>query len=171
MNTKHLAKHLYYNNNCFLKNEITKKFADFYFKNENHKYELYHFYIFGIDRLNDMIDNYDNDDTYFSFILKNDIDKKFRFENGEINFTNNSIIKISEIFTYIFIGEFKYKNLICNMFLKLNESSGNINGFCVDLDMEDSFFKKFKKFKKFDKNLNLDINNEIKDYLLRYSKG
>ena len=57
MNVDILTKHLYYNN-CFLKNDITKKFAEIYFENKFHKYDLYHFYIFGIDWLNDIINNY-----------------------------------------------------------------------------------------------------------------
>lgn len=168
MNTDILTKHLYYNN-CFLKNDITKKFAEIYFSNKFHKYDLYHFYIFGIDWLNDIINNYENDDTYYSYILKHSIDKNFKFDNGEINFNNRSILRISELFTYIFIGEFKYKNLMCNMFLKLNDNFDKIVGFSVDIDAEDNFFKKFVKYKKFNENFELIIDGEIKNNLIKYS--
>lgn len=168
MNIDILAKHLYYNNS-FLKNDITKKFAEFYFENKFHKYDLYHFYIFGIDRLNDIINNYENDDTYYSYILKHSTDKKFKLDNGEINFNNRSILRIAQLCTYIFIGEFKYKNLMCSMFLKLNDELNKITGCIADIDAEDNFFKKFVKYKKFNKNFELIIDDEIKNILIKYS--
>ena len=168
MNVDILTKHLYYNN-CFLKNDITKKFAEIYFENKFHKYDLYHFYIFGIDRLNDIINNYE-DDTYYSYILKHSTDKNFKLDNGEINFNNKSILKIAKLFTYIFIGEFKYKNLICNMFLKLNDDFNKIVGFSTDVDPTDNFFKKFVKYKKFNENFELIIDEEIKNNLINLIK-
>lgn len=173
MKTNLLSKHIFFNN-CFYKNELTKPFFDYYFNNCNHKYEMFFTYVFGLNRIIEIIKNNDYLNKEIYFCKKdsyNKIDNNFFNKDGSLNF-NNDLVKLlikKYGYLYVFIGEFNYKNLTANLFLNITDDNF-VNGFAIDLDENDPFFKSFQKYKMFLNSGEVIFSETILENILKYSK-
>lgn len=177
MNSNLLSKNIFFNQYYFFQNDVTKKFAKFYFQNNSHKYDLYHFYIFRSDFiinkikdfLNGNYNEYDSENSFWTteYILKHALNKNFFNNDGNLNLLNDAIIKISLAETFLFIGEFKKYNKICNLFIKIDPKN-YISGYAIDVNENDYFFQNHIKYKIFDNKDFLDIkwHDEIKKNIL-----
>lgn len=173
MKINSLTKHIYYNN-WFLKNEVTKIFADNYFINKDHKYDIYHFYIFCTDKIKHEIKNYFNDKSqcssyYYTKLhnLDNSSLNEMILDNDELNICNKNVKQISDLFTMLHIGNFLYDGKVSDMFLKIDDCQ--VNGFSIDMGNDDYFFKNYQRSNLFSITSDLTMNDEINKSICYYS--
>lgn len=172
MNNNLLAKRIFFNN-YFYRNSITKPFSDFYFKNKDHKYDIFYTYIFGVDRIIEKLKDIKNikNSSFFTLYPNNKIDYDFFDSYGQFNFKNEFVKYLIEKlgFLYIFIGEFNYKNSIANLFLNVSNSN-YVSGFAIDTGDNDQFFRSYQKYEMFLNSSDIEFSRSIEKEILKYSE-
>lgn len=163
MNISILNKNLYYRSFNIFKDPLLERFCENYLKNNNeHKYELFYYYVFSIDSLTERVKEYlqciDDTNYVYSIYLHRCNSSKYII-NGKLNFECQDILNFCKSAIHLCVGEFLWNNEICTLFLSINRDN-EIYGFAIDNNSGDGYFKNFEKLNLFESKLNLNYDSD-----------
>jgi hypothetical protein len=166
MNINTLNRQMFFRSFNIFNDNLLNFFGNYYLKNSSHKYELYHNYVFRIDRFLAEITKFVNDENdsdvhHFSKFCLSKNNKNDYLKNGSLNFENKDVLNFCKIATHLFVGEFNWKNGTCSLFLTISDDSHFIHGWAIDnYDDNDTYFSNYHDLGIIEKDLAIKYDEE-----------